>query len=178
MGEPKQLLKWGNRNLLGHAIEQAQLLSKDVFVVLGAHFNAISPTIIGVKKVHNKNWELGLGSSIAAGVSHIKNDGTFTHLLIMLADQPYLDAMYLRQMVAILAKKPNGIIATAYNKKAGVPAIFSSDFFDKLERLNQDYGARKLMQRYKEDLILVSPTASTLDIDTKQVYLKEKPDTT
>lgn len=177
MGEPKQLLKWGNRSLLGHAIAQAQQVSKDVFVVLGAHYKVIVQTITGANIVFNKDWELGMGSSIAAGVRNIRHQKDYNHILVMLADQPYLNAHYLREMMDIANKKPNAIIATQYKTKAGVPAIFSAKLFGELELLNQDYGARKLMQDNKEAVIVVSPNASTMDIDTKDIYLREKPNT-
>ncbi len=175
MGEPKQLLKWGNSNLLEHAITQAKQVSTDVFVVLGAYYENIAPKITGVQTIFNKNWELGMGSSIATGVRHIVKEAMFSHVLIMLADQPYLDAVYLKEMMDTVVKKPNGIIATQYRKSAGVPAVFSAEFFSELGLLNKDFGARKLMQRYEGDLVIVSPKSSTLDIDTKDVYLKEKP---
>lgn len=175
MGEPKQLLKWGNSNLLGHTITQAQQVCKDVFVVLGAHFDAIAPTIAGAQIIYNKDWELGMGSSVATGLRHVGNKGTFTHVLIMLADQPYLDAAYLKELLIAISKKPFGIIATQYEDKVGVPAIFSATYFKELEQLNEDYGARKLLKNHEDAIFSITPKVSTVDIDTQVTYLRQKP---
>ena len=174
MGTPKQLLQWGNTSLLGHAIAQAKKVNNHVFVVLGANYDVISPKITGVKTIYNKDWELGMGSSIAVGVNHIGKDGAYSHILIMLADQPYLDAVYLKKMMDVAAKKPNGIVATQYQDKVGVPAVFNAAFFNELEQLDQDYGARKLMKRHQDVIVALSPKTSTLDIDTQETYQKQR----
>ena len=175
MGLPKQLLKWGKHSLLHHAIDQAQLVGEDVFVVLGAHYDAIAPTITAVSTIKNRDWEKGMGSSIAAGIKYIRKAGTYTHILVMLADQPYLDAPHLKKMIETRQKIPKGIVATQYETKAGVPAIFSSPFFDELEQLDKDYGARKMLQQHQNHLLAIKPLGSTVDIDTQEIYVRHRP---
>ncbi len=174
MGTPKQLLKWGNQNLVGHALQQAQRVSEHVFVVLGAHYDRIAPTIASAHIINNKDWEHGMGSSIASGIKHITKTGQFTHILIMLADQPFLDGAYVNNMVDTLEKKPFGIIATQYENKFGVPAVFSSAYFSELMQLNQDFGARKLLQKYSDDIVGLSPGDRAMDIDTIEEYHRLK----
>jgi len=177
MGEPKQLLRWGRHTLIAHAITHACKVSKHVFVVLGAHYDKIMPTITGAQIIHNRDWELGMGSSIAKGIHHITEVDSFSHILIMLVDQPYLDAEYLNTMLDLVEKKPFGIVATAYDNKFGVPAIFSTTYFEELKQLNQDFGARKLLKKYRDDIVGVSPGNKTIDIDTPEAYSQLKPKT-
>lgn len=171
-GGPKQLLPWKNTTLLGHSIEQAKKLSDLVFVVLGAHADEIKEIVPNtVEIIHNPNWKEGMGTSISAGVEHIKNtDSSPSGLLIMLADQPFLDSSYLSNIKAEFEKGEHKIVATAYGKKLGVPAIFHPSLFLELSKLNQDVGARHIIEKYKSDTIPIFPNGKQIDIDTENEY--------
>ena len=46
LGKPKQLLKWQNQSLLGHAIQNVRaLLNERIIVVLGAHAELIQSAV-------------------------------------------------------------------------------------------------------------------------------------
>jgi len=106
MGTPKQLLAWGDTNLLGNAIRQAKDTACDTVVVLGANKEHILPILPkGVETVDNKEWQSGMGSSIARGMRFLlEKKVTYTAVLIMLADQPLIDTQYLKTMFATFEK--------------------------------------------------------------------------
>jgi len=177
MGTPKQLLKWKNTTLLGHAIETAKKSNASkICVVLGANYEIIKAKInhykVGILK--NDGWKLGLGSSIAFGVTHLlKSDTNFDAVLIMLADQPLLDSAYLNKVLDKYKIKMNQIIATSYkSKKQGVPVLFDIIYFEELSQLNDDKGAKAILQKYSKNVSAISANNIVSDIDTLEDYEK------
>ncbi|PTM10405.1 MAG: hypothetical protein DA407_03710 [Bacteroidetes bacterium] len=175
MEEPKQLLPWKNTFLLNHAINTAtKINSLKTFVVLGANYELIKSKIqhndIGV--IFNKNWKLGLGSSIACGVQSImETKQKFDGVLIILSDQPLVDSNYLNDFIRLFKAGSNQIIASIYeSKKLGVPALFDSCYFEELSKLNQDKGAKKVITDHIENVITVNANHLIADIDTKEDY--------
>lgn len=174
MGQPKQLLPWKDGTLLDNAIKTAKASrAKDIFVILGANSKEIRATILEEKIVvlDNPNWKNGLGSSISKGIEHlIESDKTYDGVLIMLCDQPFISSSYLNQIIRSFKENEGKIIATDYNNRAGVPAIFNISHFKELKQLNDDYGAKKILEQYREDLILIDPKGNELDLDTPEDY--------
>lgn len=170
MGEIKQLLPWKNTTLLNYAIAQVKDISKDIFLVLGAHMEKIKPTVPDHTIIHNPSWEGGMGTSIAVGIARIESKGDFDAVLVLLADQPLLKIDYYKKLISSHATENCKIVATSYGNKNGVPAILDHSLFKELKTLNEDYGARKLMQKYAEDTKSIDPDGKAIDIDTPEVY--------
>lgn len=171
MGKPKQLLSYKSTTLLGSVIESALETSVEkVFCVLGANFEAIKKSIerYNIEVIYNPNFEKGLSSSIVSGIQQVKeNDAVF----IMLADQPKITSEYLNELLRISQENPTKIIASEYEKKVGVPAIFPKKYFLKLLLLKGDKGARELLNSSKEK-VLTRRNVNLIDIDTLEDYQK------
>lgn len=175
LGTPKQLLKWKNTTLLGHAIETAQeLKTSKLIVVLGANYNLISTKINNyeVAVLVNESWEKGLGSSIAFGVNHLlKSDTNFDAVFIILADQPLIDSAYLNKVLDKYEMGKRQIIATSYKGgKQGVPVLFDAIYFEELSQLNDDKGAKVILQKYSKNVSAISADNIVSDIDTLEDY--------
>lgn len=172
MGSIKQLLPWKNTTLLGNAIETAKKVSTDVYVVLGASAEEIKSTV--KEEVHfviNKDWENGLGSSIAYGVETIANNNkNYEGVLVMLADQPFINNNYLKELILLFKTKDKGIIATNYGSQVGVPVLFSVNYFNELQQLNKDFGAKNILKKYNEDVLKIQSKGKEKDIDTPEDY--------
>lgn len=175
MGKIKQLLPWKNTTLLGNAVKNAQTISKNVVVVLGA-FAAKIKTEADLKEVRcieNKNWEDGLGSSLAFGINFLRNSSKeYKAILVLLGDQPLIDTLYLKSIVTSHNNTKKGIIATAYGNRAGVPALFSVKYFEVLGELKGDNGAKKVINSNINDTVMLPPHEKTIDIDTVEDYKK------
>ena len=173
MGEPKQLLPWEDTTLLGNAIQTAEACgTNNVTVVIGANAANIQKQLVQctIQIVVNTEWQTGLGSSIACGTKFIMQSKPDTEaIVVMLADQPLIDTAYLNIMLAAYGKNGQGV-ATAYNKKAGVPALFPKSYFEKLLTLDDDYGAKTIINSPKENFLVLEPGLRTRDIDTKSDY--------
>jgi molybdenum cofactor cytidylyltransferase len=177
MGQPKQLLDWGKKTLLGHTIETVlKIESHEVIVVLGAHFESIQTEIKNypITILKNTNWEQGLGTSIACAAKHLlESPSNVDGLLIVLADQPFIDSNYLSNMVQSFVPQKKQIIATAYtNKKQGVPVLFDAVYLKELSKLNDDYGAKSCIQKHQLVVKTLIPPTKNLDLDTQEDYSK------
>ncbi|MEO1485818.1 MAG: nucleotidyltransferase family protein [Bacteroidota bacterium] len=169
----KQLLPWGNTTLLGHAIQQAKALHLKTYAVLGAHADEIkSRTPNETGTFVNPNWEKGMGNSIAFGVGKVLQINPQTEtILIMLADQPLIHSTFLKALFEEYQKQGIGIAATAYpNKRVGVPAVFSAPYFSNLLGLNEDKGARQLLNAKNENIVTIPIGEKGVDIDTIEDY--------
>lgn len=170
MGTPKQLLPYKKTTLLGYSIEQAKHIGpKHVFCVLGANAEMIEKSIekYQIETIYNPDFKHGLSSSIVIGVNILQHN--FDTILIMLADQPNVDANYLNKIIKTSKENPSKIIASNYQGKIGVPAIFPKKYFKNLLFLEGDKGAKELLNNHQSEVIKMKPFNLT-DIDTKEDY--------
>lgn len=174
MGTTKQLLPWSRNTLLGNAIDIAAISNIDkAFVVLGAEAQKIQEAVLpeNYEVILNKNWQEGLGSSISVGITGImKAEAKPNAILIMLADQPFIDKTYLNTLIGHYKAKKGKIIATQYGSKMGVPAIFDPSFFLALQKMKGDEGASQLISKNKGSCFGVDPEKKATDLDTPEDY--------
>ncbi|MFS4455437.1 nucleotidyltransferase family protein [Maribacter sp. 2304DJ31-5] len=174
----KQLLPWRDSNLLLHAIATAKTSNATgVYIVLGANAEKIAQRCklekFGVQTIKNIEWKNGLGSSIALGTDHITQQSViYDGILVMLADQPLLTSNYYDQMIAKFRSGKFKIIATKYNDRAGVPAIFHSSLFPQLKNLSGDTGAKGILRQHYDVMHSIDAGDMNQDIDTKETYSK------
>ncbi|MET7029178.1 nucleotidyltransferase family protein [Sediminicola luteus] len=174
MGTIKQLLPWKGATLLENTIIQAKMSQAfGIIVVLGAHATEIRSKISDkdILLVDNTEWESGLGTSISTGVNYIQNNIPHAEgVMVLLADQPLIDTQYIDHMLDTFTKQSNGMVTTNYGNREGVPAIFDKKYFSDLLSLNQDFGAKDLIQKNKHLNISLNPKGKELDIDTPEDY--------
>ncbi|WP_338358328.1 nucleotidyltransferase family protein [Yeosuana marina] len=175
MGFPKQLLKWKNTNLLQHAINSVTHIENDgIFLVLGANYEKIISQInpYNLHVLKNDAWKQGLGSSISFGVQEIsKCHPEIKEVLVMLADQPLIDAYFLNALINKHNESKNEITCTLYkDQKLGVPAIFNKSYFEELSQLNGDKGAKKILEKYSDRVTFIDGSHVISDIDSKEDY--------
>ncbi len=180
MGQPKQLLEVRGKTLLRHAAEEA-LNSQlgPLVVVLGAFAEKIEASLeeLTYDRVNNEHWQEGMGTSISVGIHHVKQTYPGSRgAIVMLCDQPYVDANHLEKLVHTYHRSHKPIIASAYKGTLGVPAYFHHSYFDLLTTLKGKGGARKLIQQHSRDAGAVSFPLGGIDMDTPEDYemLKEK----
>lgn len=172
----KQLLPWKGTNLLVHTLKTLLEIKQDrVFMVLGANSSVIQSQseleTYPVTLIKNDVWEKGLGSSIACGIDAIlEQEQDIDGILICLADQPLLTADYYKKLIRVFKTNTAPIVSTKYPNKSGVPAIFNTEIARELLHLREDYGARLLMSKYKENMLVLDAGQQIADIDTPETY--------
>lgn len=173
MGKPKQLLPWKKTSLLGHCIEQSiESHAKEIFVVLGAHYDKIyqKHAHYKVNFLNHKNWNLGLSHSIKFGLNHIKYL-PFDGVLLLLSDQPQIDSEYINDYISTAQKTtPQFIIASIYKKNYGVPILFSTNYYDHFLNNTNPKGGHSILKVYDKYIYPIQPKTMIKDIDTIEEY--------
>jgi molybdenum cofactor cytidylyltransferase len=164
LGRPKQLLAWQGETLVRRAARAALEAGVDELIaVVGAERDAVAEALAGLdlRLVANERWREGIGSSIAAGVRAASGDA----VLLLLADQPGVDAALLAELVAA-GKAGHERVACAYAGVVGVPALFRdpSDLAA-LRDLAGEQGARGLLRRAGAAVRTIPAERAAHDID-------------
>ncbi len=174
MKQAKQLLPWGHSTLLGTAIKEAlQSSSEKVCVVLGAKAATIQMQFKSteVSWILNKNWNKGMGSSISCAINYLlQSNMNYDGILIMLCDQPLIDADYINKMIATFKRSNKGIVATAYKHSNGVPVLFDKKYLEDLSSLEGNIGAKQIITANSNDVIAINPNGKEKDLDTMEEY--------
>lgn len=174
MGQPKQLLPWGNTTLIEHQIRTLIKTGNPVNVILGFSANLIIPLIENytVNIFNNNEWERGMGSSISFGILQIirkypKADG----VLICLLDQPLVPTSYFKKMLEMFQPGFRQILVSKSDAGwKGVPVLFDKCYFKGLSKLRIDEGAKKIIQQHEEKVIIIEGGEIMEDIDSPQSY--------
>lgn len=175
MGQPKQLMPCKGVSLLQLAINAAMDSgSRPVLVILGAHYEAILPTLTDkeITILYNNNWEEGMASSIRQGIQHLQTDSKISKVILMLCDQPFVDASILESLVSTQAKTGKKIVSCFFSNTNGPPVLFDRSFFEELLLLKGDEGAKKLLINHSSELSTVNFPLGANDIDTINDYNK------
>jgi len=168
-GAPKQLLTYHGENLVQRAARVAIEAGLDpVIVVLGAYASSIESFLSEFPEVIvaiNDRWESGQASSLRVGIEEAIVAGSDA-ALIMLADQPLIDASSIARLVAAFDNQ-HRIVASWYNGIHGVPAVFGTELFPELLALTGDHGAGPWIRKRTNKVTAVTMDEATFDIDTQ-----------
>jgi molybdenum cofactor cytidylyltransferase len=116
-----------------------------------------------VDLISNPDWSEGIASSIRAGVQHAQENDA---VLLMTCDQPLVDAAALRQLIGLRLTSVKPIVAAAYAKTIGIPALFDHSFFPELLRLHGDEGAKSILLAHRREVAEFSFPDAAIDVDT------------
>ena len=171
LGSPKQLVQFKGKTVFRRSVESALACEPDgLIVVLGSRAEEISIETEGlpVEIVINKEWEVGISSSIKAGLARlIELRPDIDAVIIMLSDQPFVDEKTIRSLLDTYRTTGKPIVASEYNGVLGVPALFDRMMFEELTKLEGDAGARVIIrQSLSEDIATISAPEAAFDIDT------------
>jgi len=173
LGHPKQNLLFQNKTLLQRAVETGlDSKCRPVIVVLGANADLITPIVFteGVRIIHNEDWEEGIASSIRIAINEVQQDNSINGALIMLCDQPFVDADLLNNMLQKKMDTRSVVVACNYNNTIGVPALFDRALFAGLLLLVGNEGAKKVIKDHIGDVVMIPFEAGGVDIDTEEDY--------
>jgi len=173
-GKPKQLAIFQGEPLVRRIVTAAKDAGcAPLVVVVGASAGQITPVLAGlpVSIIEHPNWSNGLGSSIAVGVMHAAGITPDLDAAILLAcDQPFVNAVMLRQLIQMHRENKKLIVASAYAETLGVPALFDRSCFGDLLQLRGDSGAKGIILARRHDVTPFDFPAAAVDIDTAADY--------
>ena len=170
LGQPKQLLLLHGETLIARALRLvSEAGAAPVIAVLGAQHDLISSSIGAseVTVVINDDWQLGISTSINAGIRTLAEHSPESQgALILGCDQPRLDVNHVRQLIRSFdAQRGDAIVASIYSGIQGIPAIFPRVAFSGLLALRGDRGARTLIATAPCAVVTVPFDGGEIDID-------------
>jgi molybdenum cofactor cytidylyltransferase len=168
LGQPKQLLPFGDATLLDHVLGVARECAFDQLVcVLGGGASEVrsSVDLAGVEVVVNEVFGTGCSSSIAASLPVLTGDV----LVLMLGDQPGVTAASVRALLTGRGDAP--LAVCRYEDGRGHPFAFSRAVFEDLAALHGDKGVWRLLERRVGEVVevpVIGPVPR--DVDTWDDY--------
>jgi molybdenum cofactor cytidylyltransferase len=167
-GGTKQIQEIGGVPLVAialRAIPRAKV--RETIVVLGHRAAAVKKAAHapkGVKFVANPDFRSGMASSIRAGVRAVSSESP--GIVLLLADQPFVKPSLILRMLEAFANT-SSIVAASNGGVITPPVIFPRRYFEELEGLQGDQGAKRVIERYSDSLVLTRASKAQLaDIDT------------
>lgn len=166
-GGCKLLADWQGQPLIAASLIAARALKPEkIIIVAGAFYSQLKEAQLNLNDVELlefRDWKLGMGHSLAFGVSQLPNNNP---ALILLGDQPLIRAQELQNLYNAWCTQPTKIACASFANTVGVPAIFPARFKTELRACTGDRGAKMLLKRYSDELIRVPMPTAEFDVDT------------
>lgn len=179
MGQPKQLLPWGNRTVLGtvaHNLSEAG--ANPVLCVVGHRAEEMAAALgeAPAQLIYNTDYLQGeMLSSYQTGVRHLQSTApTVKGTLLALGDQPHIPIEVSQQVIAQAQATPNSIVIPSFEMRRGHPFYLPAHLWPELLALSHEETLRTLLQRHNTAVVYVNvdTNAILLDIDTPADYQK------
>lgn len=171
LGRSKQLIEYQGKTLIQKAIDEANKSRADcLVVVLGANADRIQTGFepSSALFIVNPHWEQGMSSSMQAGLRFLMAKEAIDQVLLMLCDQPFVDASLLDQLITSKETSGKGIVAAAYSNTLGVPALFDTRYFEELSQLTGSEGAKKVIFNHQAEVHALDFPLGAVDLDTEE----------
>ena len=188
MGQPKQLLPWGDVPMVRHVARTfAASEACEVVVVVGCRADAVARAVLGdgdrdhgrrapIRIAVNPAWEGGMATSVACGIGAARADAEA--FLITLSDHPAVGVDVINALIAAFAQRSSAervraVIAPVHDGRRGHPVLLSAGLRDELEALGPARTLRDIVNANTDpvwSLVEVSSDGIRIDLDTPSDY--------
>lgn len=173
MGSLKPILEVGGESLLRHAVKVAETSGADqVVVVLGHARERLERQLGGCRAtvVVNPDYALGQSTSLRKGLDAVSAE--CEGVVVFPADQPFLEAEHLRELVAVAGTSQKPVVASEAGGIRGAPVFYHRRMFPQLNALTGDVGGRDLIRAHPEwvEVVCFDDARIMWDIDTPEDY--------
>ena len=173
MGEPKQLLPFGDSTIVETVVDSMLSAKLDEVIVVVGHCAAQIQAQLGtrhVKTVFNPDYREGMLTSAQAGIRALEKSDAFA---LMLVDQPFITSELINQVVDAYTQTDKNIAVPSYNYKRGHPVIFHQRYAGEILALGAESGGvRTLFKKHDDDIHYVPVDTDRVlrDIDYREDY--------
>jgi len=177
MGEPKQLLPFGNKTMLGCVIDAfaASVRIDLILVVLGHKAHEIAGTITQPRTagVRNPAYAKGMFTSVQAGLRALPV--TAKAVLIGLCDQPCLQTATVESLVQKFEQERHKILIPVYLGRQGHPLLFRASYAKKILAMDESLTLKHFLANHPDDIVRVvtDDEGVLVDIDDRNDYERE-----
>jgi molybdenum cofactor cytidylyltransferase len=174
MGQSKQLLPWGHHTLIEHQVQTLLKAGQPVVVVLGHQSERILPLLekYPVLILIHAHWYQGMGSTIAFGIRELATSyPEASGALVTQLDQPLITEGHYNEMLSAFQPDSKQIIVSRSSEGwEGVPVLFDSHYFEALQRLAGEEGAKKIFRAHSQFVKRLESFEILEDMDTPGTY--------
>jgi molybdenum cofactor cytidylyltransferase len=174
MGQPKMLLPFNGKTLLQHCIDEIKKSSAGDLVVVTGCYHSLLKEILNQQQIaftENAHWQQGMGSSIQKGINFLlERYPKANSVIILVCDQPHISSSLINKIMNKQTETGKKIVASFYDDTTGTPVLFYKKYFKLLSELDGIYGAKKIVQQFKEDTVTIDFPKGSIDIDTPEDY--------
>ena len=171
MGEPKQMLRVGERTVLEQTLGNVRAADvEEIVLVLGYSAEEILRELPadlsdGLRIVVNQQYEHGMASSLRKGLPAVS--GQMNGALIVLADQPFVRSETIDRIIERYRRSGAEIVIPFYEGQRGNPVLLDRAVFPEAMALEGDTGFRAMFASHAGDIenVDVDDSGILLDID-------------
>lgn len=179
MGQPKMILPWGEKTVIGQVIS---ILSKahldEIIVVTGGWREEVESALENyqIKTVYNSKFkEGGMLSSVKMGIKRLNY--AIDAALITLGDQPHIKIDVVKIILETYFKTRSMLVVPSYRMRRGHPWLVDKKLWNEIFKLGSNQLLRNFLSQ-NQDLIYYVPVETNsilLDLDTPKDYSKNRP---
>lgn len=173
MGQRKLLLPLAGLPLAAWSVRAACASeARDVIVIVGADAAELQEGLMPGRQrlIANPDFAEGQGSSLRVAVASVAPQDS--GLVILLADQPFMDQESVDRIIEVARQEPARIIMGATHGRTGHPVYLPRRVFAEARMVTADEGARTIIGR-ERDRVRTVPLSNELaqfDVDTPEDY--------
>lgn len=182
MGQPKLTLAWGEQTVIAqvvHTLLESGI--QEIVVVTGGSHEAVEAALAGlpVRFAHNPHYaDAEMLTSLQIGIRALNPD--CLALLIVLGDQPTLDAGVVREVVEGHLTSGGRLVVPSYQMRRGHPWLVQRALWPELLQMPPDQTMRDFVHAHAEEIqyVTVNTPGILQDMDTPEDYRRIRPEGT
>ena len=149
----------------GSAMAVLEAVEK-LFVVTGYQADRVRGALDGlnVRFVHNPNFLMGMGTSVAVGAGAVPSDAA--GVLIALGDMPFLAPATIAALVGAFHEDPSRVYVPTFHGERGNPVLWPARCIPALTASAGDVGGRVLLGSERVHRVPVPDAFVVKDLDT------------
>ena len=169
MGEPKPLVRLGDRPLLSHVLDavRGSRVTQTV-VVLGDSADRVRTELPfgGARVVENPEYRRGMSSSLKAGIASL--DPATQAFFVVLGDEPFVRSETYNALIAAREATGARIVLPTYHGVRGNPVLLDRSLAAEADTITGDRGCRELHLRHPSETVEVpvEDPGVLIDLDT------------
>ena len=166
----KLLSKIGGRPMISHIIDAAEKSEVDrIFVVTGHEQEKLREALTDhdINFVHNPDYAEGLSTSLRTAIGALDDDTD--GVVVCLGDMPGISKNHINALINVFNPEAGReICIPTFNGKWGNPVLWDQRFFDAIQNVSGDVGARHLIGEHEDVLceVPIEDNAVITDLDT------------
>ena len=188
MGEPKQLLPWGEHTIVEQVVSTLLRSPLDeIVVVVGHRADEVRAKIEGLslkraagapstRTVMNARYRDGMLSSIQCGLEALADN--VRAAFIVLSDQPQLKSESLARLRDAFESSNHGLVVPSHRMRRGHPLLLDvRKYRGEIMALDGTPGLQKILRAHPDDILHVEfdDPGVLADVDTRQDYERAAP---